>query len=69
VAGPHVTWVADEGTGNSDHREFSLAGLTAAKLGVRDNPVRHTAQDVGRRLRPGVFPRVRELVAQLVQAG
>ncbi len=67
--GLHVTWVADESTGNSDHREFGLAGLTAAKLGVRDNPVRHTAQDVKGRLRPGVFPRVRQLVANLVQTG
>ena len=67
--GLHVTWVADDGAGNSDHREFSLAGLTAAKLGVRDNPVRHTARDVKRRLRAGVFPRVRALAANLVQAG
>ena len=31
-------WVADAGSGNSDHREFGLAGLTAAKLGVPDDP-------------------------------
>jgi hypothetical protein len=67
--GLDVRWVADKGTGNSDHREFGLAGLTAAKLGVQDNPVRHTAADVKRRLRAGVFPRVRRLVRNLVQAG
>jgi hypothetical protein len=31
-AGVTVRWVRDEGTGNSDHREFNLAGLGAAVL-------------------------------------
>jgi Peptidase family M28 len=31
-AGVAVRWVRDEGTGNSDHREFELAGLPAAVL-------------------------------------
>jgi aminopeptidase YwaD len=31
-AGVTVRWVRDEGTGNSDHREFELAGLPAAVL-------------------------------------
>jgi aminopeptidase YwaD len=31
-AGVTVRWVRDEGTGNSDHREFNLAGLPAAVL-------------------------------------
>jgi aminopeptidase YwaD len=66
--GLRVRWVADEGTGNSDHREFGLAGLTAAKLGVDDNPIRHTAGDRVGLLRPGVFPRVRRLLAALLQA-
>jgi peptidase M28-like protein len=30
--GVTVRWVRDEGTGNSDHREFELAGLPAAVL-------------------------------------
>ena len=34
-----VRWVKDSGTGNSDHREFALAGLPAAKLGVPDDPL------------------------------
>ncbi len=43
--GLRVRWLRDSGTGNSDHREFALAGLPAAKLGVPDEPCRHTACD------------------------
>jgi aminopeptidase YwaD len=67
-SGLTVRWVADEGSGNSDHREFGLAGLTAGKLGVPDNPLRHTAADRAGRLREGTFPRVRRLLEQLLQA-
>ena len=67
-AGLRVRWVADGGSGNSDHREFGLAGLTAAKLGVPDNPARHTAADVADRLREPTFARVRRLLEALVQA-
>jgi aminopeptidase YwaD len=68
-SGIRVRWVADEGTGNSDHREFSLAGFTAAKLGVPDNPIRHTAADTAGRLQPRTFPRVRRLLETLLQTG
>jgi aminopeptidase YwaD len=66
-----VTWVGENGAaaGNSDHREFGLAGLTAAKLGVPDNPLRHTAADRAHRLQNGTFPRVRRLVENLLQTG
>jgi aminopeptidase YwaD len=67
-SGLTVRWVADEGTGNSDHREFGLAGLTAGKLGVPDNPLRHTAADRVSRLQERTFPRVRRLLEQLLQA-
>jgi hypothetical protein len=67
--GLRVRWRRDSGTGNSDHREFGLAGLTAAKLGVPDDPVRHTAADRAGRLQPGTFPRVRRLVERLLQTG
>jgi aminopeptidase YwaD len=67
-SGLSVRWVADEGTGNSDHREFGLAGLTAGKLGVPDNPLRHTAADRAGRLQEGTFPRVRTLLEQLLRA-
>lgn len=52
AAGTPVTWVSDEGTGNSDHREFELLGLPAAKLGVGADgePCRHTPCDTADRL-------------------
>ena len=61
-----VRWVADSGTGNSDHREFALAGLPAAKLGVPDDPLRHTAADTPSRLQPRAFVRVRAIVERLL---
>jgi aminopeptidase YwaD len=64
--GMRARWVADAGSGNSDHREFGLAGLTAAKLGVPDEPVRHTAGDTPGRLDPGTFARVRRVVTALL---
>jgi aminopeptidase YwaD len=67
-SGLRVRWVADAGSGNSDHREFGLAGLTAGKLGVPDNPLRHTAADVAGRLQRGTFPRVRTLLERLLRA-
>ena len=61
-----VRWVRDSGTGNSDHREFALAGLPAAKLGVPDDPLRHTAADTPSRLQPRSFPLVRAIVERLL---
>jgi hypothetical protein len=50
LLGPHVDWQRDDGTGNSDHREFELAGMRGVKLGTLDNPCRHTACDTPSRL-------------------
>jgi hypothetical protein len=61
-----VTWVPDSGAGNSDHREFALAGLPAAKLGVPDDPLRHTAGDTPSRLQPRAFVRVRAIVERIL---
>ena len=49
-----VSWVRDEGTGNSDHREFQLLGLPGMKLGVGagGEPCRHLPCDVPSRLDP-----------------
>jgi hypothetical protein len=66
--GLRVGWQRDSGTGNSDHREFELAGLPGAKLGVPDDPCRHTACDGPGRLTASTFPRVRTLVEQLLAA-
>lgn len=66
-SGLAVDWLRDSGSGNSDHREFQIRGLPAAKLGVRDNPVRHTARDRAGRLEAGTFVRVRRLLVRLVR--
>jgi aminopeptidase YwaD len=52
--GARVSWVRDESTGNSDHREFQLLGLPAMKLGVGagGEPCRHTPCDRPDRLDP-----------------
>lgn len=65
-----VTWVRDEGTGNSDHREFELAGLPAMKLGVgaAGEPCRHKACDVAGRLEGGAFSRARRTVERALRA-
>jgi hypothetical protein len=62
-----VGWQRDDTTGNSDHREFELAGLPGMKLGVPDEPVRHTAGDVAARLQQGAFWRVLRVVARTLR--
>jgi aminopeptidase YwaD len=66
-AGVGVAWVKDTATGNSDHRELALAGAPAAKLGVPDEPVRHTARDTPDRLERGAFARVLRVVWPLLR--
>jgi hypothetical protein len=66
VAGGRARWVRDEGTGNSDHREFQLAGLPAAKLGQPDNPCRHEPCDRSRLLQARTFTLVRRAVERLL---
>ncbi len=61
-AGVAVDWQRDDGTGNSDHREFELAGMRGVKLGVLDNPCRHEACDTPDRLQRGAFRRVQRVV-------
>ena len=65
-AGGSARWVRDEGTGNSDHREFQLAGLPAAKLGQPGNRCRHGPCDRAGRLRPGTFRLVRRAAERLL---
>ena len=57
----------DSATGNSDHRELALAGAPATKLGVPDEPVRHTAADTPDRLQRGAFARVLRVVWPLLR--
>ena len=58
-------WVRDSGSGNSDHRELELAGIPAMKLGISDDPCRHTACDRPGRLRRAAFRRVLRAVLPL----
>ena len=63
-----VRWVKDpSGEGNSDHRELARAGAPAAKLGVPDNPCRHTACDTAGRLERGAFSRVLRILWPLLR--
>jgi peptidase M28-like protein len=60
--GVELDWRRDDGTGNSDHREFELAGMRGVKLGVLDNPCRHEACDTPDRLQRAAFRRVQKVV-------
>jgi Zn-dependent M28 family amino/carboxypeptidase len=63
-----VRWVRDPaGEGNSDHRELARAGAPAAKLGVPDNPCRHTACDTPGRLERRAFQRVLRILWPLLR--
>ena len=64
-----VSWVRDESTGNSDHREFELLGLPAAKLGVGagGEPCRHSPCDRASRLDPVSLRQARRLVAEALR--
>ena len=68
-AGARVRWVRDEGSGNSDHREFQISGLPAAKLGVgaRGEPCRHMPCDRAGRLQPRALRRARDLVERALR--
>jgi aminopeptidase YwaD len=69
LVGPRVRWVRDEGTGNSDHREFQLLGMPAMKLGVAgDEPCRHKPCDRPVRLQSGALERARRLVERALGA-
>jgi Zn-dependent M28 family amino/carboxypeptidase len=69
-AGVPLRWVRDEGTGNSDHREFELVGLPAAKLGVGagGEPCRHTPCDRPSRLDRTSLRLARRVVEQVLRA-
>jgi Zn-dependent M28 family amino/carboxypeptidase len=63
----NVDWQRDDSTGNSDHREFELAGMRGVKLGVLDEPVRHTAGDTVDRLQRRAFARVQRVLETVVR--
>ena len=69
-AGVPASWRRDEADGNSDHREFELLGLPAAKLGVGagDEPCRHSPCDRAGRLDPASLRQARRLVAEALRS-
>lgn len=69
-AGVNASWVRDESTGNSDHREFELLGLPAAKLGVgaRGEPCRHMSCDTPDRLDRHSLSLAQRLVERALRA-
>ena len=67
--GVSLDWQRDSGDGNSDHREFELAGMPGVKLGVLDNPCRHEACDTPDRLQRGAFRRVQRVVEAVLRNG
>jgi Zn-dependent M28 family amino/carboxypeptidase len=68
--GVPVSWVRDETSGNSDHREFELIGLPGAKLGVGagGEPCRHSPCDRPSRLDPKSLVLARRLTAEALRA-
>jgi aminopeptidase YwaD len=68
--GTQASWVRDGDTGNSDHREFQLIGLPAAKLGVGagGEPCRHMRCDIPSRLERKPLLAARRMVAEALRA-
>jgi hypothetical protein len=68
-AGVTVRWVRDSGTGNSDHREFELAGLPGANLEVwgGDFACHHMACDRARLLQKPAMNRATRIAEEVVK--
>jgi Peptidase family M28 len=67
-AGVAVRWVPDSGTGNSDHREFELAGLPGAVLEVWKgvDPCHHEACDRPNRIQRPAMKRALRVAEEVV---
>lgn len=67
-AGVTVRWARDSGTGNSDHREFELAGLPGAVIEVwkGTDPCHHEACDRPGRLQKPAMKRVARVLEELM---
>jgi hypothetical protein len=70
-AGVTTRWARDSGDGNSDHREFELAGLPAAVIEVwrGEDRCHHEGCDQPGRLQKGAVSRVQRILEQLIAAG
>ncbi|MEA2270877.1 MAG: aminopeptidase YwaD [Solirubrobacteraceae bacterium] len=71
AAGARVRFAPDSGTGNSDHREFELSGLPAAKLGAWNGaePCRHRPCDTWRRLDRTTLNQALAIAERVARAG
>lgn len=67
-AGVTVRWARDSGSGNSDHREFELAGPPGAAIEVWKgiDPCHHEACDRPGRLQKGALRKVQRVAEELV---
>jgi Zn-dependent M28 family amino/carboxypeptidase len=70
AAGARVRFSPDSGEGNSDHREFELSGLPAAKLGPWNGtePCRHRPCDTWRLLDRGTLDEALAIAAGVARA-
>jgi hypothetical protein len=70
AAGVTVNWERDSGQGNSDHREFELAGLRAAVLEAWKgmDACHHEGCDRPGRLQPGALRRAQRILRELISA-
>jgi aminopeptidase YwaD len=68
-AGVTVRWARDSGQGNSDHREFELAGLPGAVIEVwkGTDPCHHEGCDRPGRLQKPALNRVLRITVELLQ--
>ena len=66
-----LRWLRDSGTGNSDHREFELAGLPGLVVQTweDEDACYHTACDGWRRLEPAALPRVQGIAESVLRRG
>jgi Iap family predicted aminopeptidase len=66
-----IAWVRDSGQGNSDHREFDLAGLPGMVIQVwrGADACYHTACDRPGRLQAGALDRVQRVTESLLRRG
>jgi aminopeptidase YwaD len=68
LLGPRVRWMRDDSTGNSDHREFQLLGMSGMKLGgARDEPCREKRCDRPGRLQPAALELARRIVERALR--
>jgi aminopeptidase YwaD len=67
--GVTVRWLRDSGTGNSDHREFELAGLPGVAMQVwrAEDACYHRACDGHRRLQRGALARVQGIAESVLR--